>query len=111
MKWLLVAAVAYFLFPWVKRTIARGKERSEKRSRTFRAPPRPTAPAPIERSPREVLGVSATASDDEIRRAFRKLAREVHPDTFATSTPEKQALAERRFREINDAFHELSAKR
>ena len=108
MKWVLVAAVAYFLFPWVQRTIARGKGRS------VRPSPRASKPKAVTdtpRSPRDILGVSANASDEDIRRAFRKLAREVHPDAFATSSPEKQAIAERRFREINDAFNTLSTKR
>jgi len=108
LKWVLVAAAAYFLFPWVQRTIARGKGRSVGR------PARAATPKPATqnaRSPRDILGVSANASDEEIRRAFRKLAREVHPDAVATSSPEKRAVAERRFREINDAFNTLSTKR
>ena len=50
----------------------------------------------------EVLGVSRAASDAEIKRSFRTLARELHPDV--SSEPD----AERRFREVAEAFEVLS---
>jgi molecular chaperone DnaJ len=49
-----------------------------------------------------VLGVRPEASEDEIKRAYRKLARELHPDV--NQDPE----AERRFKEVSAAYQTLS---
>src|SRR5438876_9738884 len=51
----------------------------------------------------ETLGVQKTASEDEIRSAFRKLARKYHPDV----AKDKKA-AEEKFKEINEAYEVLS---
>lgn len=53
----------------------------------------------------DVLGVRREASDEEIRAAFRRLARELHPDRF--QGPEKKR-AEERFQRITQAFNVLS---
>jgi molecular chaperone DnaJ len=53
----------------------------------------------------EVLGVPQTADAEQIRRAFRRLARQLHPDV--ASTPE----ADERFREVSDAYSVLSRPR
>jgi molecular chaperone DnaJ len=50
----------------------------------------------------EVLGVSKTASIDEIKKAYRQKARQHHPDV------DKSAGAEARFKEINEAYQVLS---
>jgi molecular chaperone DnaJ len=49
-----------------------------------------------------ILGVASDASQDEIKKAYRRLARELHPDVNAD--PE----AERRFKEITAAYQTLS---
>ncbi len=51
----------------------------------------------------ETLGISKTASHDEVRTAFRKLARKYHPDV----AKDKKA-AEEKFKEINEAYEVLS---
>src|ERR671935_1083722 len=50
----------------------------------------------------EVLGVSRTADTGEIKRAFRRLARELHPDV--SEAPD----AHERFREVVEAYEVLS---
>jgi molecular chaperone DnaJ len=55
-----------------------------------------------ERDYYELLGVSRTAGDQEIKKAFRRLARELHPDV--SEHPE----AEVRFREVSEAYEALS---
>ncbi|HEX4667374.1 MAG TPA: J domain-containing protein [Chthoniobacterales bacterium] len=53
----------------------------------------------------ETLGVSKTASADEIKSAFRKLARKHHPDLAKTK---EKAAAEEKFKQINEAYEVLS---
>ena len=54
-------------------------------------------------NPYQVLGISNSAGKDEIRKAYRKLARKFHPDS---NPGNKQA--EDKFKEINDAYVILS---
>ena len=50
----------------------------------------------------EVLGVSKSASADEIKRAYRKMAKKYHPDV------NKEAGAEEKFKEVQEAYDILS---
>ena len=50
----------------------------------------------------DVLGVSKTATEEEIKKAYRKLAKQYHPDV------NKAADAEEKFKEVNEAYEVLS---
>lgn len=55
------------------------------------------------KNPYEILGVSKTAEEKEIRKAFRALAKKYHPDVNPGN-----AEAEEKFREVNQAYEILS---
>lgn len=55
-----------------------------------------------------ILGVSKNATEQEIKKAYRELARKYHPDAHADSDPATRKAAEDRFKEINEAYEVLS---
>ena len=52
----------------------------------------------------EVLGVSKNATDEELKKAYRKLAKKYHPD----ANPDNKKEAEAKFKEVNEAYENLS---
>ena len=57
------------------------------------------------RNPYEVLGVSPGATDEEIKKAYRKLSRQYHPDANVNSPhPE---IAEEKFKEVQQAYTQI----
>ncbi len=61
------------------------------------------------KNPYEVLGVPENASDEEIKKAYRKLAKQYHPDNY-TDNPLKD-LADEKMKEINDAYDTIQKMR
>ena len=61
------------------------------------------------RDPYEVLGVSQSASDEEIKKAYRNLARKYHPDNYQDNP--LADLAEEKMKEINEAYDLITKTR
>ncbi len=61
------------------------------------------------KDPYEILGVPRTASDDEIKTAYRELARKYHPDKY-TDNPLSD-LAQEKMQEINEAYDTIVKER
>ncbi len=78
--------------------------KEQSRSRETQPPPS-TNSSP--KSAFEVLGITSTASKEEIKAAYYHMAQQYHPDKVATLAPEFKELAERRMKEINAAYKEL----
>lgn len=56
----------------------------------------------------EILGVEKTANADELKSAYRKLAKKYHPDVYANATDAEKKEAEAKFKDINHAYEVLS---
>jgi len=56
----------------------------------------------------KVLGVTKHASDHEIKKAYKKMALQCHPDRMTNATDDEKAVAEKRFKEVGEAFEVLS---
>ena len=61
------------------------------------------------RDPYQVLGVSSTATDEEIKKAYRNLARKYHPDNYHDNP--LADLAQERMKEINEAYEAIQDQR
>ena len=59
--------------------------------------------------PYKVLGISPGASDDEVKEAYRRLARKYHPDNYVNNP--LSDLATEKMKEINEAYDEIQRQR
>lgn len=59
--------------------------------------------------PYKVLGISYTASNDEIKKAYRELSRKYHPDSYIDNP--LSDLAEEKFKEIQEAYQQIMDER
>lgn len=58
-----------------------------------------------------VLGITPSASDDEVKKAYRSLAMKYHPDKVAQLGPDVQKAAEEKFRKIQAAYEKVKSER
>lgn len=58
-----------------------------------------------------ILGISSTATDDEVKKAYRKMAVMYHPDKVATLGEDIQKAAEEKFKAISQAYEAICRER
>ena len=63
----------------------------------------------MSKDPYQILGVSPSASEEEIKAAYRELAKKYHPDNYADNP--LADLAQEKMQEINEAYDTLIRER
>ena len=76
------------------------------RSAPIPSPPRP-APDARRRAALRTLGIDDAADPDDVKRAYRRLARALHPDLQPDADAERRRALERRFAEVTAAYEAL----
>jgi hypothetical protein len=112
--WLDDIIVAYFLFRYLSKIVRSGQPGqpplgNHQKAQQQSNPQGNTYPGKEIRTPHEILGVPPSADKKEIRKAYRNLANQYHPDKVAHLGEEFQTLAEQRFKEIQEAYDKLKS--
>ena len=63
------------------------------------------------KDPYKVLGIDKSATDDEVKKAYRRMAMKYHPDRVETMGEEIKKNAEKQFKEINEAYETIKKER
>ena len=58
-----------------------------------------------------ILGIESSVTNEEVKRAYRKMAKKYHPDKVAHLGKELQELAEEKFKAVNNAYKEIKLER
>ena len=61
------------------------------------------------KNPYQVLGISPDATNEEVKKAYKELAKKYHPDNYAGSPLAE--MAEEKMKEVNDAYDEILRQR
>ena len=59
----------------------------------------------------KILEIEKTASDKDVKKAYRKMSNKYHPDKVMHLGQEMQNLAEEKFKAVNDAYHQIKKDR
>ncbi len=59
----------------------------------------------------KILGISSDASDEEVKKAFREMAKKFHPDKVSHLGEDVKKAAEEKFRKINEAYETIKKER
>ena len=59
----------------------------------------------------KILGIEPSATDDEVKKAYREMAKKNHPDRVSNLGDEVRQAAERKFQEINAAYETIKKQR
>lgn len=59
----------------------------------------------------KILEIETTATDEEIKKAYRRMAMKYHPDKLATMGEEFQQAAQEKFRKVNEAYQKIKKER
>ncbi len=59
----------------------------------------------------KILEIDNAVSNDEVKRAYRRMANKYHPDKVTHLGPEVQKKAEEKFKAVNEAFHSIKQER
>ena len=58
-----------------------------------------------------ILGLTSSATDEEVKKAYREMAKKNHPDKVAYLGDDVRKAAEKKFQEINDAYDRIKKQR
>lgn len=86
----------------IYRSYYEAKEKSEKETRQKRPS------ADLKKQYREILGVTTNATPEELKKTYRKLVKQHHPDVFANASDAQKRMAESKFIKIQEAYEALS---
>jgi DnaJ like chaperone protein len=72
---------------------------------------RDTSHTSYSKDPYRVLGIDSSATDDEVRKAYRRMAMKYHPDRVSGMSEEMQRNAAEQMKEINEAYEVIKQRR
>lgn len=81
------------------------------RSYDYQPPPQPKQPTYGMQQAYTTLGLTASATDDEIKKAYRRMAMQYHPDRQINASETEQKWAAEKFRAVQKAYEHIKQQR